>query len=461
MDSGIGIETKFFEILQNINLSSQNILSQYEQTCLSYAQILPQSLGNNEQTGIEKFIEKKQNETNGQESETWLLLNMLLQATTEQQASQEISHPKVGFNCSKKSLAFYLQDRNTALKKTFYVKEWLQWIYLRNQSQLIDRNFNFSSQSMWLLENKETVEKSYSTLTSLDQEKLVDPHGNLVLCQKAWNLVRAGKEKEAVNIFEYSGQAWRAALMFGNHLPSDSYFDDDDSNKGYSFEKGNSYCNLFKKTITSILSEPSDLNIYEKAIMGSQAGHLQSILGACSTWEDYLWAHYSVKLDAQTNLEMENFMKVNGSYLNEDDSSAIHQPILSEKDIFLQLRTSENSSIKNLSSLPFHYVQSCIILGTIDELIDTLATWAKNMTTDQGAFSGEGHLQHQVPSSILRFAVHLILFLDNSKVWQFTEKGADQSHILKAATIIQSYVVYLSTINQTEHVAYYLSFFPD
>lgn len=78
---------------------------------------------------------------------------------------------------------------------------------MRNQDQLVDGKFDFSSQSMWLLENKvfysydmlsitdfkETVEKSYSTLENLEQEKLVDPDGNSVLCQKAWNLVRAGK----------------------------------------------------------------------------------------------------------------------------------------------------------------------------------------------------------------------------------------------------------------------------
>jgi len=152
----VGIETRFFEILQNINLSSQDILSQYEQTCLSHVQTLSQSIDQNSntaQTEIEKFIEKKQNEINSQESETWLLLNMLLQGKTEKQESHDISHSKVGFNCSKKSLAFYLQDSNTALKKSFFVKEWLQWIYLRNQSQLIDRNFNFSRQSMWSLEN--------------------------------------------------------------------------------------------------------------------------------------------------------------------------------------------------------------------------------------------------------------------------------------------------------------------
>jgi len=462
MDSGI-IETKFFEILQDKSFSSLDILAQYEQSCLSYAQSLSQSFdeSSNIQTGIQKYIEKKQNEIHCQESETWLLLNMLIQAKTQE--SRDIGPSKVGFNCSKKSLAFYLQQSNPGLNKAFYVKEWLEWIYLRNQGQLIDRNFNLSSQSMWLLEKSDTVKKSYSD-ENLNEEMTIDPNGNLLLCQKAWNLVRAGKEKEAINIFEYSGQAWRAALMFGNHLPSDSYFDRDNNvglSKDDSFERGNSYCNLFKKTIFSILSEPSDLNIYEKGIMGTQAGHLQSILAACSTWEDYLWAHYIVKLDAQTNFEMDNFMKHNGSYLDEDDSSFVHQPILSEKDIFLRLQTSENSTIQKLSYLPFHYIQSCIILDSMDELVQTLASWAKNMTTDQGALSGEGHLQHQVPSSILRFAVHLILFLDDAKVWQFTEKGADESRVLNAATIIQSYVVYLSRINQTEHIAYYLTFLPD
>lgn len=90
--------------------------------------------------------------------------------------------------------------------------------------------------------------------------------------------------------------------MFGSHLPSDSYFDRENGSNEDSLERGNPYSNLFKKTLSRILSEPSDLNIYEKAIMGTQAAHLQSILGACTTWEDYLWAHYLVKLEVQTNL---------------------------------------------------------------------------------------------------------------------------------------------------------------
>lgn len=59
-------------------------------------------------------------------------------------------------------------------------------------------------------------------------------------------------------------------------------------------------------------------------------------------------------------------------------------------DIFLSLKTSENSKIKTFSSLPFHYIQSCIILGSLDELIQTLATWTKKITTHEGAIIGEG-----------------------------------------------------------------------
>lgn len=98
--------------------------------------------------------------------------------------------------------------------------------------------------------------------------------------------------------------------MFGSHLPSDFHLDGNQKNGSIkeeeaqnSEETGNAYCNLFKKTLNSILSEPSsNLNVYERAIMGTQAAHLKSILGACKTWEDFLWAHYFVKHDAQSNL---------------------------------------------------------------------------------------------------------------------------------------------------------------
>jgi hypothetical protein len=109
---------------------------------------------------------------------------------------------------------------------------------------------------------------------------------------------------------------------------------------------------------------------------------------------------------------------------------------MSEEDIFMHLRTSDDLAIRKLAYSPFHYIQSCIILGSINDLIQTLADWAKKITTDQGATFGEGIIvifqsitnlsgshQHQVPNSILRFSVHLILLLEESKVWEFRTEG--------------------------------------
>lgn len=94
--------------------------------------------------------------------------------------------------------------------------------------------------------------------------------------------------------------------MFGSHLPANYRLDASDMNieqpHTQTEDTGNIYCNLFQKTLRRILSEPSNLNVYERAIMGTQAADLKSILAACNTWEDYLWAYYFVKHHTQTNL---------------------------------------------------------------------------------------------------------------------------------------------------------------
>jgi len=478
MDSTIDL--KFFEILEkNLPL---DILEEYEDTCFSFAMTV-----DNEPNGIKHFFEKRQRENLQEESNTWALTKILKKYASNKKKSLLDGYakdPLIGLNCSKKSLANRLEESTAEINKTLYVKQWLQDIYWKNKGHLIEKNFNFdlSSQSMWSLETNETVKKTY-TDENLNQEKLVDPNGILQLCQNGWSFVRSGREAEAIQYFEHNGHAWRAAMMFGSHLPSDRQFDNDETSDGdIPFKSGNPYSNLFRKTLLSMLSNPSNLNVYEKAIMGTQAGHLKSILGACATWEDHLWAHYFVKHDAQTNLELENFITLNGSFLEEDDSSLTHQPIFSEEDIFTTLKTSEDSTIKELASSPFHYIQSCIILSSYNELIRTLATWAKNIVPDLGIITPEGvfiqdivkmkthntdvqqpsiHDIPRAPSSILRFGVHFIIYLDKHGIWQFTKKGSEQVNILNAATIFQAYTTYLSTLNQFKLIPYYLSFFPN
>lgn len=71
------IETNFFELARDNTLSSRDLLREYEHTCLLYAQLTEQNFF--AQTGVQKFFERKHTEILLKESETWLLLNMLLQ----------------------------------------------------------------------------------------------------------------------------------------------------------------------------------------------------------------------------------------------------------------------------------------------------------------------------------------------------------------------------------------------
>lgn len=437
------IDEKFYEVVHKEDKLSVDRLVEYEQICLLTAQ----KLNVNQQEEARRFVDAKQMATYEQESETWLLLNILLQAQKLLPLSS-IENSKVGFNCSKKALCHYLQQSNAALNKTASVKEWLQWTYLRTHSQPLDRAFDFSAQSMWGLESRETIARSSF---DAEHERIVDPNGNIALCQKAWNLVRAGKEAEAVQLFDRAGQSWRAALLLGHQ-----HADPDE-------RAGNPYRSLFRKTLGHILGVTSDLNVYEKALLGVQGGQVHAILGACVTWEDYLWAYYVVKLESQTTMELNKFMQSNGSFLEEDDTAMPNQLILAESDIFLRLCTCEDPVVRHAAAAPFRYVQQCIVLDRLDELMATMAQWAKALTTDQGAFCGHGPHPHVVPKSVLRFAVHLLLFLEASNVWQYRRgEGEDASkRAQNAAAIIQSYVVHLSALNETSLIAYYVSLFPD
>lgn len=81
-----------------------------------------------------------------------------------------------------------------------------------------------------------------------------------------------------MQLFERAGQSWRAAVLLGHQ-----HADPDE-------QAGNPYRNLFRKTLGHILGETSDLNVYEKALLGAQGGQVHAILGTRLTaaWHDLL-----------------------------------------------------------------------------------------------------------------------------------------------------------------------------
>jgi hypothetical protein len=74
------------------------------------------------------------------------------------------------------------------------------------------------------------------------------------------------REAIAVQLLGRAKQGWRAAMFLGHRYP-----DEEDG--------GNAYRNLYRKTVARILDEATDLNIYERALWGVQAGQVQAILG--------------------------------------------------------------------------------------------------------------------------------------------------------------------------------------
>lgn len=171
------------------------------------------------------------------------------------------------------------------------------------------------------------------------------------------------------------------------------------------------------------------LRLEEKASIAAYSGLLSSILPACKTWEDYLWAYLRAMVDIRVESEIRE--NINREYAPLPDW--FWDQRMSLNDIFKKLEAGNPPNVSMEAKSPEHIIQKLLILDEISNLVKVLEEWV----TDPNA-----------STTFLRFATHLILFLH--QIGQLNSREIVE-------VCIEEYVKRLWKLGETRLVAFYLS----
>ena len=115
-----------------------------------------------------------------------------------------------------------------------------------------------------------------------------------------WEMIRRGKDWTYIQGWcQERGEGWRAIAMRGDPRMSPATTDTTSANNWHSRSLWRSTC--------VIAAKKGGVDQYESAVYGMLGGHLPSMLKVCSSWNDFIFAHYNSYLIAQ----FDGYMKEN------------------------------------------------------------------------------------------------------------------------------------------------------
>ncbi|WVR07722.1 hypothetical protein IAU60_004764 [Kwoniella sp. DSM 27419] len=250
------------------------------------------------------------------------------------------------------------------------------------------------------------------TPPSLDPDFTVrDPHGQGLagedqtyqtpLLETLWNLVRHGELDQAIKVCEQGGEPWRGASLMGGRRWTMGGMTRDDM--AISPLEGNRRRALWKKSCRAIAKNPT-LSSAERHLYAALISDLPTLLPACETWEDHLWAHVQHRIENRLEQrwhKLGGFWEAEGLSLGRDDEDVeIAQGGLEE--VFATMASAQNSNIAREMSDPYHVAQRMIILGRTESLFNQFADQLQKL---------EASVLPELIGPLVRFFAHLVLTL--------------------------------------------------
>ncbi|WVR00241.1 hypothetical protein IAU59_007383 [Kwoniella sp. CBS 9459] len=257
-----------------------------------------------------------------------------------------------------------------------------------------------------------TVGAAPPTPPSLDPDFTVrDPHGQGLagedqtyqtpLLETLWDLVRHGELDQAIKVCEQGGEPWRGASLMGGRRWSMGGLTQESI--GVSPLEGNRRRALWKKSCRAIAKNPT-LSAAERHLYAALISDLPTLLPACETWEDHLWAHVQHRIENRLEQrwhELGGFWEEESAYLGRDDEDVeIAQGGLEE--VFRSMSGTQKAGIANSMSDPYYVAQRMIILGRTDALFNQFADQLLKL---------EASVSPELIGPLVRFFAHLVLTL--------------------------------------------------
>ncbi|RHY02303.1 hypothetical protein DYB25_009078 [Aphanomyces astaci] len=299
------------------------------------------------------------------------------------------------------------------------------------------------------------------------------------LLKGVWQLVRAGRLKEAADLCIQLGQPWRAASLSGGTVCGN---DDDDSELS---RWGNPLRILWKQMCwqfaearpTSNLRKGKSLEAreYEAIVYGALSGNSAALLRSslCESWEDHCWALLNAAIQYEqdgkllhllrlkanaTDLFVENqpdYLHLYESFVEQTKSVARFSSNLST--LFNEVAASSSDVVRRQASHPHRRLQSKLIVSDVDSIVSSIL---KPLFQDPSAeeFSWDLRLNTSalpsdaLPPQLVRFASHFVLFMTATGETFDTSTGY---------LIQKAYIRHLIKHSQHNLVALYASRLPE
>lgn len=143
----------------------------------------------------------------------------------------------------------------------------------------------------------------------------------------------------------------------------------------------------------------------ERALYAALIADLPTLLPACESWEDYLWAHIQYRLEARIDRKWHSlggFWEQEDALIGNDDEGATDVGRGGLEEVFASLASVQSGSVAAASQNPYYVAQKMVILGRAPVLLNTFAdrlpTLADSVAPD-------------LIGPLVRFFTHLVLVL--------------------------------------------------
>ncbi|XP_052021291.1 nuclear pore complex protein Nup107 isoform X2 [Apodemus sylvaticus] len=426
-----------------------DLVEEYENICSSQVNILSKIVSR-AAPGMQKFSKTASMLwLLQQETVTWRLLASLYRDRIQSSLEEENMFAIAGINASEKTVVEALFQRDSMVRQSQLVVDWLESIAKDEIGDFPD-NIEFYAKSVYwentlhALKQRQLLSyigSSRPLVTELDPDAPIrqkmplddlDREDEVRLLKYLFTLIRAGMTEEAQRLCKRCGQAWRAATLEGWKL-----YHDPNVNGGTELEpvEGNPYRRIWKISCWR-MAEDELFNKYERAIYAALSGNLKQLLPVCDTWEDTVWAYFRVMVDSLVEQEIRT------SVITLDESEELPREYMEAnwtlEKVFEELQATDKKRVLEENQEHYHVVQKFLILGDIDGLMDEFSKWLSKSKSS-------------LPGHLLRFMTHLILF--------FRTLGLQTKEEI-SIEVLKTYIQLLISEKHTNLIAFYTCHLP-
>jgi hypothetical protein len=213
------------------------------------------------------------------------------------------------------------------------------------------------------------------------------------LMKYVFRLLRMGLKEEAAELCRLQEQHWRAATLNGWILYNDPRVAVGGDLEGEG-PTGNRHRAAWKENAFAMSADTEAFGEFERAVYATLSGNFEQMASVCrGSWEDMLWAYYTVMIDAKVDAaldaahvaEASNPLIMARRHYTEPDArlrNVVGKSLTPEEILTDKLK--ETDELQAGANEPLHIIQSAIILGKVDLMVAEMKRILDELKREEG-----------------------------------------------------------------------------